>query len=51
MRASADEMPKKLASNSSALVGGLGSLHPKEMPLIHDEIWKWIAALLTLIEE
>ena len=41
---------KGIATHTSAIIGGLDSIHPKEMALMHDELWEWIAILLTMIE-
>ena len=38
------------ATHSSAFVGGLDSLHPKEMPFVSSTLWEWMAILLNMIE-
>lgn len=45
------ERPKRIAIHTSAPTGGLDSTHPKEISLLHDKLWEWLAALLTMIED
>ena len=39
------------ATHSSAFVGGLDSLHPKEMLFVSSTLWEWVAIILNMVEK